>query len=632
MKDPIAKNLFLIAQCINNNSYQEIENERFELKDLSKGWGNDFQKTVCAFLNSNGGIIVIGIQDNNNTKPPYYKFTGYLNSNANESYLNQELPKLFKDREGKDMAIAQNLHVEIRDFLDGRVAVLYVEELGTEYKFAFYKDIAYKRLLTGDHAMNNAEIERYEEIKREVIQYRELTTIPNTSIDDIDLDILNNFIYEYNKGKKHGESLKKSKEDAKAFLYHQYFMLKEQLTILGMLVCGKDLPHFVQGICESDCYVIVPNAPQVAQSKEIIQDNIIELIRRSQNFVWRNIQVGIGYSNGGIALPEYPESLIRECINNAFAHRDYKNERFVIIEIRPQESLMIRNPGMFERRQRINQDTATGKIRRVIPFQVARNPKLAHLLKSFDYWEGKGKGLTSLIDACFDNEIDVPYYLLSPEEIKLYIPKGKVYDESTQVWLDSFAGYIEDKAGGELSKSEKILLAFFRKSEMLNRLERYTILLTPDNNHSNAISSLQEKGLIFKNAESPELYPIYQVDRTLMKNNFLEELIAIFGNEWKNLKPDYQDVLQAIYQHNAFGAKKEIVSANSIGTFLYLKYNHRILELSAFDNFKRKTRNIFNKLETKKMIVRKSGKNKEQGGKPDFKINDDYLPNRTLLQ
>ncbi len=629
--DIISKNLSIIAHCITENTYQEIETERFECKNLAGGWGKDFQKTVCAFLNSNGGVIIIGIQDKNNAKPPHYSFTGYQNSDANEKYLKQNLLSLFKDKTGTPIDLSQNLQLEIRDFLDGRVAVLYVEELSAEHEYAFYENKAYKRVLTGDHVLSDAEIESYEEIKREIIQNNELEVVLGTSLVNVDLEILNNFIYEYNRGKKRGESLKKSKEEARTFLYHQGFLREDQLTILGMLVCGTEPQRFIQGMCECDGYVIIPKAPQVAKSKEIIEDNIIELIRRSQNFVWRNIQVGIGYSNGGTALPEYPETLIRECINNAFAHRSYTNERFVIIEIRPQESLMIRNPGLFERRQRIHQDTAIGKIRRIIPFQVARNPKLTNLLKSFDYWEGRGKGLSSLIDACLDNEIDVPYYILSVEEVKLFIPKGQVYDENMKTWLDSFAGYLHRKAKNDLSESEKILLAFFRKSEDLNNQEKYTILITPDNNHSGDIAQLEKKGLIIKNHESPELYPIYQVDRTLMRTDFSEELIKIYDRDWNYLKTDYQNVLQAIYQHNTFGFSSEIVSANSIGTYLFYKKESKVLNIQEFDNFKRKIRNIFNQLEVKKFIIRKSGKTKEEGGKPDFVINNNYQPTNMLF-
>ena len=168
------------------------------------------------------------------------------------------------------------------------------------------------------------------------------------------------------------------------------------------------------------------------------------------------------------------------------------------------------------------------------------------------------------------------------------------------------------------------MLSFYRKSEMLNRVESYTILLTMDNNHKEVIASLEENGLIFKDPKSPEIYPIYRVDRILMKNDFSQELKAIFGNEWTALKSEYREILEAIYRHTEFGLQSETVSANSIGTFVYLNYHKNLTDLNDYENFKRKIRNIFNRLENKQFIIRKDKKTKEQGGKPDFVINNNF--------
>ncbi|WP_396179266.1 RNA-binding domain-containing protein [Flavobacterium sp.] len=629
--DIVLKNLQIIERCINSNSYEEVETERFEVKDLSQGWGEDWYKSVCAFLNSNGGIIVIGINDKNNAKPQLYKFTGYDNSDKNEKHLKDVLPKKFTNREGAIIDVAQNLNFEIKDFMTGRIMIVYVTELDSEKKYAFYNNNPYIRKITGDHILNTRELDEYEEIKKERIATQELSLIKNTDINTINLDTLNNYIFQYNRGKKRGENLKKSLNEAKPFLTEQGFLFNKQVTLLGMLVCGSTPERFIQGKCQVDCYVINPNSSNLAESKEVIEDNIIELIKNSQSFVWRNIQVGVAYTNGGKAAPEYPEELIRECINNAIAHRSYASDRFIIIEIKPHDSLLIRNPGMFQNRQRINLNTSSGKIRRIKPFQVARNPKLTHLLKSFDYWEGKGKGLSSLIDACLENQIDVPYYILSEDEISLYIPKGKVYDDEMASWIDSFSGYLSSKLGRDLNDDEKIILSFFKKSEELNKLERYTILLTSNNNHSEIIALFEEKGLLFVNENSPELYPIYQVDKTLFKTNFNEELQAIFNENWDSLSDDYKKILNAIYLKSHYGVQSEIISANGIGNYLYLNQNKKISDGKAYDSYKRKVRKLFNDLEDQFFIVRKDGKLKTEGGKPNFIINHNFSSTTNLF-
>jgi ATP-dependent DNA helicase RecG len=628
--DFITKNLKIIADCIQNNTYKEVETERFELKDLSSGWGDDWYKTVCAFLNTNGGTIVIGIKDKNNTKPQHYKFSSYTNSDANEKHLKQDLPKKFTNKAGNPLDLSKYISkFEIRDFLSGKVVIVYVEGLPDDEKYAYYNSKAYIRKLTGDHELSSKEVEEYEEIKADIISVQELAIIKEVNLDILNIDTLNQYIVRYNAGKKRGETIKTDLASAMTFLTTQNFIRDNHPTLLGMLVCGEDAHRYLQGKCESDCYVVMPKSKKIAQSKEIIYDNIVGLIEGSFNFIWRNIQIGIIADNSGTADPEYPKNLIREIINNAFAHRNYKTDRFVIIEVRPNESLMIRNPGAFKRRQRIYANTELGKIRCIIPIQVARNPKLAELLKSFEYWEGKGKGLTSLIDTCLDNLIDVPYYILTEDEIKLYIPKGKVYDDKMEIWLNNFERYIAKKMEVSLTLEEKIMLSFFRKAELLNRMEHYTILITIDNNHKQAISHLVTKGLLLIDPQSPALFPVYRVDRLLMNDDFFGELIQIIGsNEWYNLTTDDKEVLNTLYTLQHFGKPAQL-NANHLANVIFIHKHSIISNVLDFEKYKAKVRGIITKLEKKNYITRKDGKTKAEGGKPDFIINTHFQPTTT---
>ena len=124
---------------------------------------------------------------------------------------------------------------------------------------------------------------------------------------------------------------------------------------------------------------------------------------------------------------------------------------------------------------------------------------------------------------------------------------GKTLDDKTEQWLNSFSGYLSKKLNGqELTTEEKMVLCYFYQSELLNRLERYTILLTTDNNHFAVISTLENKGLIFKHTDSPNIFPVYFVDRTLTQTDFTNQLRNIFGKSYDDLKNDYKDVLPVI--------------------------------------------------------------------------------------
>ena len=69
------------------------------------------------------------------------------------------------------------------------------------------------------------------------------------------------------------------------------------------------------------------------------------------------------------------------------------------------------------------------------------------MLKQHNKWEGKGKGMSDLVNFALANEIDVPHYLFhSADELSLTIPAGKVLDEATEGWFELMDGLTARKA------------------------------------------------------------------------------------------------------------------------------------------------------------------------------------------
>ena len=610
----VDKILATIQESIETGIFLDVETDKVEIKDLSSGesW-KELYSSICAFLNTEGGIVIVGI----NEKEKKYRLTG-TDPVKNESKF-KEICIKFQDAQGKKLDLSEFFPpMEIKDFPTNdthsikrhRVCIIYVEKLPEDKKFVFYEGTAYRRNITGDHKIKKEDIVAQEERKIDIAYAKELDIIQQAELSDLDIDKLNDYIIRLNRDVKI-ESLKADIHSASSFLHRKFFCRDNKPTLLGMLVCGNNIYDFIESRCQVDAYV--DSITQVAQDKQIIKDNIFALMERSVGFIYKNIQVGVAYNKGGAELPEYPEKLIRETINNALAHRDYSINRFVNIIIKPNQSIEVRNPGNFRQEQRLvydeKIDSSTIRIRRIIPVPKARNPKLADILKTFDRWEGRGTGMASLTNACLDNKIDVPYYLLHSEsDISLHIPKGQVLDAEMLLWLESFSGYLLSKCDGiPLTDEENIVLAYFYKTEKLNKLERYTVLLTSDNNHFSVISSLEDKGLIFRTSigitEYP-LYPVYIVDRTLTKESFRQELRDIFGTYYDLLKLEHQEILEIIYRYQYFSNYKA-ANANLVGDFLYRKKHKVIIEANKYENYKRGVRNTFNKL-TKSGFIEKS--------------------------
>ncbi|MBP7552073.1 MAG: putative DNA binding domain-containing protein [Spirochaetes bacterium] len=607
----IDKLLQKLEECITNNKYEPLETEKIELKDSSNaGDWKSIYESVCAFLNTQGGIIILGVKED--TKNKKYIFTGYQDHNETNY---KQIANQFTDEKGTTLDLKEYFpDLQIKDFLNARVGVVYIEKLPDDKKYVFYKNKAYKRKFTGDVPLTENEILAQNEYKKELEVSRELLPVINTNIDNIDLDKLNDYIQILNREVKI-ESIKPDIQSAKSFLERKKFIKEGNPTVLGMLVCGKNTDDFLEQRCQVDCFV--NSSVTVVQNKKVIKGNILPLMEESVGFVYKNIQTGVSVENGGKSTPEYPEKLIRESINNALAHRDYSINKYVNINITPGENIEIRNPGGFKETLLIEILNDPIPVRRIIPDTKAKNPKLADILKVYDKWEGKGIGMSTLTNECLNNNINLPYYKFhSKDDTSLIIQSGKLLDEKMLILFNSFSRYFEQKLDGRaLTEEEMLVLSYFYKSEIYNGLDRYTILLSFDNNHFNVIKNMEKKELLFRHpANNDKLHTVFIVDRNLVKENYFPELRNIYGVFFDDLEFEAKEILDIFYLHNNF-SKKRFPNASDIGNILWSRKDKK--EIDKYETFKRKVRGKISRLEKAGFILKNSNK-------PEYFVNTDF--------
>jgi ATP-dependent DNA helicase RecG len=601
MNDFIDRVLQRLTALIHEDRYEEQETETVEIKPVpSEGGGwRELHKSANAFLNTRGGIIILGIKEDGQGNTRRYIFSGYREEA--EAKL-KDLPALFTDRSGAKLDLRDYFPLmQIREFMDGRVALLFVEELPADRKYVFYRNEAYQRILTGDHKITEVEIDRQEEYRKEVMDARELQPWPGADLDDLDLDALNDYIQHLNRPRKI-ETMKADMETARPFLERKKFIKDNRVTLLGMLVCGKYPADHLGFRCHVHGYVDVPD--KIAQDKQDLIDNILPLMESSLSYILRNIQVGISAERGGMSTPQYPEEILRETVNNALAHRDYSLNKQATISIKPGRHIAIKNPGTFRNYLLIEQPDHEIPLRRIIPEAKARNPKLADVLRVYSKWEGKGIGMATLVNLCLENRIDLPVYRLFSEEVCLFLRAGKLLDERMESHFKSFDAYIERKTNGlALNDEEKRVLAYLIKSEWENEHLYYTVLLTPGNNHFEALLALERNGLIWKHPLSTAIYPVYVVDRALIKRDYFAELMSIFGESFPRLNEMPRGILNIIYRHGRF-SKTPTVTAKTAAIALWHEKNPGIQDIHGFDTFYRRVRYFFNTLERSGFIMK----------------------------
>lgn len=546
MSDPL-QILKQLADCVLENRYQSLETNWLEVKAVpptGAQW-DQVSVSVMSFLNSNGGTIILGIKEE---QKPHRRFvhSGYDESQSGPL---SNLLRSFTDKTGNLLDLREYIALHIEPFLQGQVAMISVNPLPDDKKFAFYKHEARERVLDGDKLIPKERIEEQEERKRELEYARELKVVPEATLQDLSLHRLNEYILLLNRGSQSPiETIKGTLEDALPFLERKRFILKNgEVTTLGLLVCGNQPDNLLRFRAQLDAFVDVPAV--VAQDKKTFRDNVTQLMEAGIGWTLRNIHTGISLQAGGTATAEYPEKLVRESINNALAHRDYAIDRPVQLTLKPRISLAIRNPGHFPPELVFESADHDRPVRRIFANPRARNPRLADVLKVYTKWEGRGVGIADLTNFALHNEIDVPYYQFhSADELSLIIPSGKVLDDAMREWLGLFDRFLAEKSGGAAwTEEQRTVLAYIIKSEKANRLGRFTIALTPDNNHFGAIAAMEAWDVVKPHPNSERFHRVYVATAELVDDNPSMQLRELLGAAFDDDVALVQEILKMVW-------------------------------------------------------------------------------------
>jgi ATP-dependent DNA helicase RecG len=610
----ITETLSKIEQSIRSGSFIDVEKAKVELKDLSTtGDWKSLNETICAFLNTEGGIVICGIREKD--KKYYYK--GF--NRNNESKLIDLQTVYFKDDNEVLVDVSDYILFDYFDFNAGEVAVIAVYPLSDDKKFVKFNNEYYERKLTQDRKIAPSKIQNQKEYKREIEYAKELSKVKDAKVEDLSLDKINYYINLLNKEIRN-ETLKASHKQALSFLSKQHFIKDKDVFTLGMLVCGDDPFHFLGSRVEVNCYY--DTSVDIGKDKKIFRNDVINLMEDTFRYIWGHIKINRTIREGGKSEPEYPEKLIRETINNALAHRDYTIENFVTVTIEPNQYIEIKNPGSFKEKIKVISTDTDVVIRRLIPgIPESKNPKLASVLKVFDKIESQGRGMASLVNSALENQIDLPTYEIKDGLIALKIKTGKLVDESIDTWLEGFKSYLTTKLKTELTFEHKAVLAYFYKSELANKQRLFSILLTESNNHFTVIDALKTANLIVEHSASTDENPIYILDRVLLKIDFTDAFIKILGTEFIHYDEAVKQVLNLIYLFTKYNNKS--LKAAEITPEVYRRLHGKEIVAKTYETLGRKVRNICNKFEKQGMLIK--------GSKNDYAFNFDYTAENTLF-
>lgn len=341
---------------------------RVKKKDYSKS-AYEVGKEMVAFSNSNGGLLVIGVDDEtgdiNGLSFNEIQETNQLLSNAATNNVN---PQIF-------------IKTETVKINNDKVLVVHIPE-GVSKPHTDNKGIIWLKNGSDKRSVvSREEIARL--LKRSGNVYADETIVANTTINDLDKKVFDAFIE-----KKHdGKSLEQMNISFPQYLSNMGVLKENQLSLASLLLFG-DNPQKYKPPFTVSCVAFKGTDATTSSyysKKEPFEGNLKVLYDKSLSFIvqnLKNIQKDKNFNSVGEL--EIPVTAIEELLVNAFIHRDYFIQSSIKVFIFD-DRVEIISPGKLPNTQSI-ESIKLGN-------SITRNPILFSNARYLIPYEGVGTGI-----------------------------------------------------------------------------------------------------------------------------------------------------------------------------------------------------------------------------------------------
>jgi ATP-dependent DNA helicase RecG len=378
------------------------ENQYTEKKRLdivigkTANWKELAKDCVC-FANSRGGLILIGIADNENLPPQNQKIDASLiftiEKKISENTVNVGVKSCIKIAEnGGEFIELQVL------FTSSTIAST------TDGKYYYRSDDTCVPLLPD-------ELSRLFTDKPSFIWETMKTNVPLTEIDELKLT---NFKADIQKSSRVTSNVKqKSNEE----LLDHYFLSDDGfLTNIGVLWLGKRKDR-AKLLYSPTIHFLKFDEKEQKVNKLLWEDyslNPKELIEA----IWTQIpdwKEGVDVADGMFRkfIPNYEEEVIRELMANALVHRSYTTRGDIFINLY-HNRLEVINPGLFPIGVTANN---------VLHKNVRRNPYLAQIFYDLHLMDKEGSGIDKMYLVLLSNAKQIPVPYQGDDFVKFIIDK-----------------------------------------------------------------------------------------------------------------------------------------------------------------------------------------------------------------
>jgi len=393
-------------------------------------------KTVIAFANTAGGIIIIGVQDK------VKKVVGLADPLLEEERLINIIS------ESITPFLVPN--IEIQTYRKKALIVIHVHHVVGPYylKSAGLEKGTYIRFGSTNRVADTEMLNALKSLAKNV--FYDETAYVQGKADWLDWDSIENLFQSVDK------KITKHKTENLGLLVQQSG--KDLPSIGGILLFGINrLSLFPDSVIR--CVRFVGSNRAKALDHIDIHAHLPLALEQSIHFVERNTRMGaeIGRLRRK-DIPEYPPEAVREAITNAIIHTDYAMKGVSIIIAIFDDRIEITNPGVLPFGLTV-EHALLGASR-------VRNRVIARVFRELKLIEQWGSGLQRIMDACHQRGLQEPTFEELHNQFRVTLYSTKIRKMVLESWQRKFIEHLQKKE----SVSTKQAAAFWKMSSRNARI------------------------------------------------------------------------------------------------------------------------------------------------------------------
>lgn len=372
------------------------ENQEVEFKRKLNS-NQEIGKVICSFANTQGGILVLGVEDNG-------KLVG----------INEDVDEVQQRLAAASQVVSPTPITQIeRHQIQNKVILVTIIQQSPDNTYYTFQGAIYVRI--GSTTKRIEGQTHLEFLRNKQILSFDETYEPECQLDDIDTQKVQSYL----NIRDQGNYLKKNSL-AQFLLNSKLASSNGSLRIKNavILLFSKNPAEFIPQAEIKLVWFKGIEAVNILAHK-IIQEDVPHAIEQSVAFIQKTLSKTINIDDKPTRKEEfeYPLSVIREAIVNAVAHRDYFSKDAVQIYVFDNR-IEITNPGSIP-----------GELPEELfgTLSVQRNPLTYRFLRDMGYVEGLGTGIPRMKNAMRSANLQDPVFTFTKSffRLTLYNQKGK---------------------------------------------------------------------------------------------------------------------------------------------------------------------------------------------------------------